>query len=152
MPMYNLLEYSQNYFMTSASLWNYYRDKIDNVGDNALDGKSFKYKTKIIGKTEARPDRQAQPGPDRDGYPRPQPNQPPILPLNTDVVGPLKYLTNFWRSCDLSLINCEIELDLKWTKNFVLIEEDDNITGATFAITSTKLYVPVVTLSIVSIF
>ena len=59
MPMYNLsqsieLEYSQNYSMTSGSLWNNYRKKIDNVNDNASDGKSFKYKTKIIGKTEVR--------------------------------------------------------------------------------------------------
>ena len=46
------------------------------------------------------------------------------------------------------LIYCEIELGLKWTKNCVLIEEDDNITGATFKITSTKRYAPVVTLSI----
>ena len=37
--------------MTSGSLWNYYRDEIDDVDDNILDGKSFKYKTKIIGKT-----------------------------------------------------------------------------------------------------
>ena len=51
--MYNLLECSQNYFMTS--LWNYYRDKIDNAEDNASDGKSFEYKTKIIGKTAQRP-------------------------------------------------------------------------------------------------
>ena len=46
------------------------------------------------------------------------------------------------------LINCEIELELKWTKNYVLIEEDDNITGANFTITSTNLYIPVVTFSI----
>ena len=47
MPMYNLLEYSQNYSMTSGSLWNYYRDKIDDVDDNASDDKSFEYKTKM---------------------------------------------------------------------------------------------------------
>ena len=70
------------------------------------------------------------------------------MPLNTEVVVPLKYLSNFWMSLDLLLIDCEIELDLKWTKNCVLIEGDDKITGTTFAITSTKLYVPVVTLSI----
>ena len=49
MSMYNLLEYSQNYSMTSGSLWNYYRYEIDDVNDNASDGKSFKYKTKVIG-------------------------------------------------------------------------------------------------------
>ena len=46
MPMYNLLEYSQNYSMTSGTLWNYYRDEIDDVDSNASDGKSFKYQTK----------------------------------------------------------------------------------------------------------
>ena len=47
--MYNLLKYSQNYSMTSGSLWNYYRDKTDDVDDNASDGKSFEYRTKIVG-------------------------------------------------------------------------------------------------------
>ena len=47
----NLLGYSQNYTITSGSLWNYYRDEIDDVDDNASDGKSIKYKRKIAGKT-----------------------------------------------------------------------------------------------------
>ena len=62
MPMHNLLEYSDNYSMTSESLWNYYRNKIDddeneNDINNRLNNnktktsKSFKYKTKIIGST-----------------------------------------------------------------------------------------------------
>ena len=55
MPMYNLLEYSQNYSMTSRSLWKYYRDKIVGVDGNASDSKSFKYKTRIVGKTPERP-------------------------------------------------------------------------------------------------
>ena len=55
MPMYNLLEYSQNYSMASGSLWNYYRDETDDVDDNASDGKSFNYKTKIVGKTTQSP-------------------------------------------------------------------------------------------------
>ena len=46
MSMYNLLEYGQNYSMTSGSLWNYYRDEIDVINDNASDGRSFTYKTK----------------------------------------------------------------------------------------------------------
>ena len=54
MLMYNLLEYSENYSMTSGSLWNYYRDEIDGVDDNASDDKSFKYKTKIVGKSPER--------------------------------------------------------------------------------------------------
>ena len=55
--------------MKSGSLWNYYRDK---VHDNASGGKWFKYKTKIIGKTETRPAR------------------PPEQPLNIEVAIPLK--------------------------------------------------------------
>ena len=50
MLMYNLLEYSQNYSMTSGSFWNYYRNEIDNTIDNTSVGKSFKYKAKIVGK------------------------------------------------------------------------------------------------------
>ena len=51
MSMYNLLEYSDNYSMTSGTLGNYYRDKIDDIDDNALQGKSFEFKTNITGKT-----------------------------------------------------------------------------------------------------
>ena len=46
------------------------------------------------------------------------------------------------------MINFEIEFDLSWTKERVLIAHHNNITGVGFMITSTKLYVPVVTLSI----
>ena len=49
MPMYNLLEYSDYYSMTSESFWNYYGDEMDNVSDNASQGKSFEHKTKIRG-------------------------------------------------------------------------------------------------------
>ena len=44
MPMYNLLEYSQNYSMTPGSLQNYYRDEIDDVDDNTSDCKLCEYK------------------------------------------------------------------------------------------------------------
>ena len=54
MPMYNLLQYSHNYSITSGSLWNYLREEIVDVDNNASDGKSFKYKTKIVGKTTQR--------------------------------------------------------------------------------------------------
>ena len=57
-------------------------------------------------------------------------------------------MSNFWRSLDFPLINCEIELDLKWSKNCVLTENNYHIIGVSFIITSTKLYFPVVTLSI----
>ena len=78
------------------------------------------------------------------------------------IVVPLKYLSNFWRSLNIPLINCEVELILTWFKNCVLIDKltrdanygadpivrkIDNPKNATFQITDTKLYVPVVTLS-----
>ena len=95
MPMYNLSEYIQNYSMTSGSSGNYYRDGINDVDENDSHGKSFKYKTKIIGKTERRPARPAQPDPDQHGNRRPRPDQPLIPPLNTEVTIPLNYLVIF---------------------------------------------------------
>ena len=86
--------------------------------------------------------------------------------LEAEIVVPLKYLSNFWRPLVLPLINCEIGLDLKWTKYCILSEisrtfrvVDPNAnpvmyelvtatTSATFQINNDKLYVPVVTLSI----
>ena len=57
---------------------------------------------------------------------------------------PLKYLSNFWRTLELPLINCEVHLILTWSSTCVIT----NSTGAgTFKIADTKLYVPVVTLS-----
>ena len=75
---------------------------------------------------------------------------------------PLKYLSNFWRSLNIHLINCEVELILSWFKNCVLIDkitrdadyeanprvsEINNPENAIFQITDTKLYVPVVSFS-----
>ena len=156
MPMYALLEYSDNYFVTSGSLWNYYRDEINhdenenNAANNRVNKKttttkSFEYNTKLIGSV---------------------PNNNNILDTEVDV--PLKYLINFWRSLDLSLINCKIELDLSWSKECIISEisitaavpgnPDTNppapdvaaiqTTGVTFQTNIAKRYVPVVMLSI----
>ena len=59
------------------------------------------------------------------------------------IAVPLKYLSNFWRSLEMPLINCKVELSLKWNENCILSSAG---TAATFTITDTKLYVPVVTL------
>ena len=60
------------------------------------------------------------------------------------IVVPLKYLSNIWRSLEMPLINCKVELSWRWSENCVL----SNIAGnSTFKITDAKLYVPVVTLS-----
>ena len=57
---------------------------------------------------------------------------------------PLKYLSNFWRTLEMSLINCEVNLILTWSSACVVT---DSRGVGRFAITDTKLYVPVVTLS-----
>ena len=103
MPMYKFLEHSDNYSMTSWSLWNYYRDEINhetnenNAANNkinkTIESKSCEYKTKLIGST-----------PDDNNI------------FDAEVVVPFKYLSNFWRSLDFPLINCVMELHLPWSK------------------------------------
>ena len=61
---------------------------------------------------------------------------------------PLKYLSNFWRTLKMFLINCEVNLALTWSSTCVLVSTNIQNQNATFAISDTKLYVPVVTLSI----
>ena len=60
---------------------------------------------------------------------------------------PLKYLSVSWRTLEMSLINCEVNLILKWSKNCVIVSTDVANQNAKFEISDTKLYVPVVTLS-----
>ena len=66
---------------------------------------------------------------------------------NAEIMVPLKYLGNFWKTIEKPLINCEINLDLNWSKNCVIVATDVANQGATFSTTDTKLFVPVVTLS-----
>ena len=89
MPMYNLLEYSKNYRKTTGSLWNYYRDEPSNpLSSNS---KSFKYKTSITGITYNIGVGEAGFDKNKDGK------------SETEVVIPLKSLSNFWRSLNISL-------------------------------------------------
>ena len=67
--------------------------------------------------------------------------------INVEIMVPLKYLSNFWRTLEMLLINCEIELILTWSRNCVIIYTDVNDQVPTFTITETNLYVPIVTLS-----
>ena len=137
--------------MTSGSLWNYYRDEVndatnENTDNNNINNsktttsKSIECKTKIIGRI-----------PNDDNT------------LDTEVVVPLKFVSNFWRLLDLPLINCEIELDLSWSEECIIPEisitprvvgnPDANAsaltvaaiqtTGGTFQINNTKPYVQV---------
>ena len=140
--IYNLLEYSKNYIKTTESLWNYYIDEPSSpLSSNS---KSFKYKTSITGNTY-------NVGDDEEGY-----DANKVGKNETEVVIPLKHLSNFWRTLSIPLINCEVELILTWSKNCVLADTTVNAlvnpaivapTELKFEITDTKLYVPVVTLS-----
>ena len=140
--MYNLLEHCKNYRKTTGSLWNYYRDEpSDPLSSNS---ESFKYKTSITGNTY-------NVGAGEAGY-----DANKVGKNETEVVIPLKHLSNFWRSLNIPLINCEVELILTWSKNCVLVDMTENAlvdsaivapTELKFGITDTKLYVPVVILS-----
>ena len=136
MPMYNLIEYNPDYSETTGSLWFYSIDEATNFNSiiaNTDNVKIFMYKTKLLESTEADGDK---------GILR-----------NVGTAVPLKYSSNFWRSREISLINCKAKLKLKWKMNSVLSaagnnndnNRDDNII---FHIEDTKLYVPVETLSV----
>ena len=108
MPMYNLLEYSKNYRKTTGSLWNYYRDEpSDPLSSNS---ESFKYKTSITGNTY-------NIGAGEAGY-----DADKVGKNETEIVVPLKNLSNFWRILNIPLINCKIELILTWSKNCALAD------------------------------
>ena len=70
----------------------------------------------------------------------------PSLSIGVSIL--LKYLSNFWKSFVLPLINCEVLVGLMWAKDCVLKEHHNKITGVNLMISSTKLYVPVVILSL----
>ena len=130
-PMYNLMEYSDSYQDSSATLYQYKQDEpteADGVADLTADNSSsFKYKTKLLGNIDQLAADAARVG-----------------RLNVKVVVPLKYLSNFFRSLEMPLIICKIKLNLTWKKECV------SSTGggdAVFIINDTKLYVPVVSLS-----
>ena len=150
MPIYNLLEYSENYSMRSRSLWKYFSDEVNDAAteNDATNNeknnnkttriKSIEYKTKLIGSVPTENSR-----------------------LYPDFVVPLTYLRNFRKFLALLLINCEVELDLSWSKECIISEistapevgRDNPVNarltiGTTFLVNNTKLYVPVVTLSI----
>ena len=136
--MYNLIEYSINYKKTTGNLRNYYRDESSNPLSTNLE--SFKYKTSITGNTYNFDDDDD----DDDNY-----DANKVGKNETEVVIPLKHLSNFWRSLNIPLINCEVELILTWSRNCVLADmtvANNPPTGLEFQIKDTKLYVPVVTL------
>ena len=66
---------------------------------------------------------------------------------NVEIMVPLAYLSVFWISLELPLINCEVNLILTWSENCAIVSTNVANQNATFGITDTKLYVPAVTLS-----
>ena len=87
---------------------------------------SFKYKAALLGKTA-------------DAV-----NNTNSSVKEAKIVVPLKYLSNFWRSLEMPLINCKVYLELNWIEDCILSSAGDS---AKFAITDAKLHVPIVTLS-----
>ena len=61
---------------------------------------------------------------------------------------PLKYWSNFWRTLEMLLINCEVNLILTWSADFIINYTNISNQIPIFALTEANLYVPVVTLSI----
>ena len=107
MPMYNLIEYSDNYSKTTGSLWQYCIDlpavnnnAIVNFTENNLTD-SFNFKLKVTGQT----------GNDAT--------------KNVEIMVPLKYLSNFWRTLEMPLINCEINLILTRSANCVTVSTNN---------------------------
>ena len=103
-PKYNLIEYSDNYQDSSATLYQYKRDEPpdNNVNLTADNSTSFKYKVNLLGNIDAA-----------------NPDNARLGGLNVKIVVPLKYLSNFFRSLEMPLINCKIKLNLTWKKECV---------------------------------
>ena len=131
MPMYDFIEYSGAYLKTSRSSWKYNTDEPalsdkENIMDfpyDSNDSISFKFKQQITwqaGNNEIK---------------------------DVKIMVPLKYLTYFWRTMEIPLINCEISLMLTWSKNWFFVAGAAANQESIFAIIDTKLYVSVVTLS-----
>ena len=121
--MYNL--YSNNYSKTSGSLWQYCKEiPFVNKNSNIVATDTLNFKTKITGQNndDGRID-------------------------NVEIMVPLKNVSNFWRTLEIPLINCEVELNLTWSADCVIIYTNVANQVPIFAVTETNLYVPVVILS-----
>ena len=163
MPMYNLIEYSKNYRKTKGSLWNSYIDELTDYTNNnnfpnrdVINSESFKYRASATGSiynVDAKITNEKGNEINNPAYDRNKSGKKEV-----EIAVPLKYLSNFWRTLDMPLINCEVSLILTWFREYVITSmkrkvitntrRDTSPTNAIFQITDTKLYVPVLTLSI----
>ena len=111
MPMYNLIECSDNYSDTSGSLWQFQIGKtFGNINLANNNSSSFKYKSNLIGSTV----------PDGANWKK----------EDVKIVVPLRYLSSFWRSLEIPSINCKVELSLRWNETCVLSNVAGNWTFA----------------------
>ena len=110
MPMYNLLEYSDNYLKIYRILWQYCRNEpavndnggiIDFTADNSETDSSKIKKTSKKAKNGQK---------------------------QVKIMLPLKKLRNFWRILEMLLINCKISLDVKWSENCVTVANNADTT------------------------
>ena len=161
--MYNLIEFSKNYRETTGSLQNYYGYELtDNTNNNnfpnknVINSESFKYKTNVTGSTYnvyAKITNAKGKEINNSAYDRNKSGKKEV-----EIAVPLKYLINFWRDLDMPLINWAVSLILTCFRECVITSmkrraikntrRDLSPTNATLQITDTKLYVPVVTLSV----
>ena len=120
--------YSDNYSDTSRSLLQFKRDEVaaDNADLTTDNSQSFKYKAVVVGKTTGAV------------------NNTNSSVENTKTVVLLKYLSNFWRSLKMPLINCKIHLELNWSEGCISSSARNS---AKFKITDAKLHVPTVSAS-----
>ena len=129
MPMYNLIEYSDNYLDTSGSLCQFKRDKnpANNVDLSVHHSQSFKYKAALVRKTLVTV------------------NNAISSVKNTKFIVSIKYISNFWRSLEMPMIKCKIHIALNWNEDCILSSDGDSVK---FKIMDAKLDVPIATLFI----
>ena len=129
MPMYNFIEHSDDYSDTWGRLWQFKRDEVPvgNVDLTINNSQSFKYNAALLRKTAAAV------------------NNTNSSVKKVKIVVRLNYLSDFWRSLEMPLINCKVDLELNWIENCILSSARDT---AKFGITDIKLQVSIVTLSI----
>ena len=147
MSIYNMLKYSDNYAGTTGTFYQYKRPE-QNKGDNdalealtVADSSSFKYQSGLIQKQLTTDDNSLTTVPVCTD---PNFNVVHRVWKNTKIVVPLKYVSNFFRSSELPLINTKLYMELNWTKHSVLSSINQN---SIFQITKGELYIPVVTLN-----
>ena len=104
-PMYNLIEYIDVYLKTSGVLWQYYTDEptLDN-NDNIIDFPANNNNS-ILLKFKQQITRQTGNGDTK----------------NVEIMDAVNYLSNFWRTVELKLTNCKINLQLKWSEKCILV-------------------------------